>query len=160
MISKHFPTQMKEMIFIILPKINIFIFLLEIWMLFFSYHVLDLKSLVKSSLFKLLYIFIVICFTTDLQKSEDQQQIFCWDSQYFSNFLTAIYVYQFFPINIVQKIFFIDRTSFRTLCLRFLYGNLSNYSFNFFKFSDYFFSTFLTFLWQQINGRSDNIFRM
>lgn len=122
---------MKESIFIILPKINIFIFLLEIWTLFFSYHVLDLKSLVKSTLFKLFYTSIGICFTTDLQKSEDQQRIFCWDSQCFSKFLTAIYVYQFFPINVVQRIFFIGRTSFRTLCLRFLYGNLSNYSFNF-----------------------------
>ena len=63
----------------------------------FLYHALNPKSLVDSSLLKLFYTFIVALFT------------------YFSKFLLALYVSQLFAINVWQRIFFLDRVSFRTL---------------------------------------------
>ena len=100
----------------------------------FWYHVLNLKSLVQSSLLKLFYTFIVTL-STNWYKGERESigNILLWQPIFFKIFRSALRL-PIFPINFVQIIFFLGWRSLWTLFWGFFNENLSNYSFDFLNF--------------------------
>ena len=101
----------------------------------FWYHVLNLKSLVQSSLLKLFYTFIVTL-STNWYKGERESigKILLWQPIFFKIFHSPLCL-PIFSINFVQIIFFLGRRSLWTFFWGFFYENLSNYSFDFLNFA-------------------------